>query len=191
MAIIPAYCKSCGSIFASRAFRITGNVSLHLAGNRETCIVCGQMADIVDGTFHATDGFLKMIGGPTLTRDILEQFSSLVERAATKEISLDALEKEVGELDPTLGEAISQILKKSPFAIVTLLIVVLTLKACHFNVEAKVDINQLWDQWIGHGKGIVYTTSQDQAKDSKSEKGGGHTDTTSHSAEKKGGPSSH
>jgi hypothetical protein len=113
------------------------------------------MADIVDGTFDATDGVLSMISGPALTRDILERFTGLIGRAAQKEISLDVLKKEATDLDPALGEAVSQILTKSPWALVILLLVASTLKSCHFNVDAKVDLNQLWDQWTANRQGIV------------------------------------
>ncbi len=172
MAVIPVYCKSCGTLFASRAFKISGNVrNLHLSGNRETCPVCLSMADIVDGTFDATDGVLSMISGPTLTKEILERFTTLVGRAAQKEISLDVLKKEATDLDPALGEAVAQIVAKSPSALVILLLVTLMLKSCHVSVDAKIDLNQLWDQWTANQQGIVYTPpSNAQAQNTRAQK---------------------
>jgi hypothetical protein len=147
------------------------------------------MADIVDGTFDATDGVLSMISGPTLTKDILERFTGLVGRAAQKEISLDVLKKEAADLDPVLGEAVAQIVAKSPSALVVLLLVTLMLKSCHFSVDAKIDLNQLWDQWTANQQGIVYTPpSKAPAQNPKGAKDASNAKPTSYRSDKRGHP---
>ncbi|SRR5258706_950552 len=102
MAGIPAYCPHCGTIFQSRAFAIMGGVSgTMLRGNTETCVHCGKMASIVDGTFDVSaDDVVSLVSGPAITKEVLRSFSELVQRAAKNEITDEELKEEIEKLRP-------------------------------------------------------------------------------------------
>ena len=106
------------------------------------------MANLVDGVFNASDGVLELISGPQFTRDILRAFSELIEKAARQEITVNELERQAAEIDPDLGKAVAQVRAKTPWAIAALILAMLALKTCNFNVnvDVKLDLNELWHQ---------------------------------------------
>ena len=83
-----------------------------------------------------------------MTQQILRAFSRLIDRAARQEINVDELERQAAEIDPDLGKAVAQARAKTPWTIAALILVMLALKTCNFNVnvDAKVDLNELWHQ---------------------------------------------
>jgi len=106
------------------------------------------MANMVDGTFDATGDVLTLLSGPQFTRDILRQFSMLVERAANREITDNQLRAEAEKIDPGLGEVVAQVQKRAGWAATAaLLLAVIALRSCNFNVNVEVDLNEIWDQW--------------------------------------------
>jgi hypothetical protein len=67
------------------------------------------------------------------------------------------------------------------------------LKSCHVSVDAKIDLNQLWDQWTANQQGIVYTPpSNAQAQNTKGAKDASNAKPTSNrSGKKKAVPTNH
>lgn len=132
-------------------FRIEGNIrSLHLEGNRETCPNCGNMAQIVDGTFNTVGGALAMISGPQITTDVLRRFGILAQSAIEKKITTEELHKQATEIDPLLGEMVNKIGKSNVMLPIALMLIVVFLKGCQFHIDAKLDINHLFDQISSH-----------------------------------------
>jgi hypothetical protein len=166
---VPVYCPHCGALFSSRAFHFGGNVrNLRLEGNRETCVNCGQLANIVDGTFDISEGVLSLISGPQFTRDVLKAFAELVQRAVNREITPAELQEQAEAIDPELGRAVSKVRASSPYALAILVMIMLTLKNCNFNIDAKVDVNKLWDQWTAAAQEEVYVPPSSNRKMKKS-----------------------
>ena len=163
----PAYCSHCGTLFQSRLIGISPGArieSLTLSGNQETCPNCGRMADVVDGVFNAYDDVLELISGPQFTREILRAFSELIEKAAKQEITEDELQKQAAEIDPDLGKAVAQMRAKTPSAMAALILAMLAIKSCNFdvNVDARIDLNELWHQLTSEPRQEeVYTPSPD------------------------------
>jgi hypothetical protein len=190
VATLPVHCPHCGALFASRAFGISaGNIQgVTFIGNKETCINCGKMASIVDGTFDVVDGALKLIAGPALTKEVLQKFADLVERAVQSNMGPEELERQAELLDPTLKEFVVEIAKKSSGPAALLILLVLLLRACHFNldtkVEMKVDLNKLWDQVAGQGK--AYVPSKKESNNTETDKSKTSAKPTGQSSHHKG-----
>ena len=154
MVAIPVHCPHCGAIFRSRglsifespAFAESSVQRVTLGGNRETCINCGKMANIVDGVFDASENALKLLQGPQITVDVLRAFSELLERAHENTITPDELQTEAEKLNPELGKAVAEIRKRPDFLIVATVLLIAAVRSCDFSLETKVDLNQLLDQ---------------------------------------------
>jgi hypothetical protein len=73
-----------GHIFESRAFHFGGNaINITLSGNRESCPVCGAMANIMDGTFDIIDGVTHVLSAPHWTLERLHSLRAVLERLPT------------------------------------------------------------------------------------------------------------
>lgn len=143
-ALILANCPSCGAVFRSRAFAISGNVSgLTLRGNKETCPFCGAWANISDGLFDVANGVLRVISAPQLTKDMLAAFGALIQKAHEQKTAPDELAKEADEIDPELGKFIRLLRTRDLYA-VGLLLLLIAIRSCTVSVE--VDVNELIDQ---------------------------------------------
>jgi len=145
------------------------------------------MANIIDGTFEVRNDVIAMISGPTLSRTILEQFAALVDKTAKRELTTDELRSEAEKLDPVLGEVVAQAAAKR-FGIAGLIVLALFIKSCDFKIDAKVDINELFDQFTNHGTKTEYTVPSMRAADPKhaeKHKGASHPKSTRHGPSKK------
>ncbi len=154
MVAIPVHCPHCGAIFRSRglsilespAFAESSVQRITLGGNRETCISCGKMANIVDGVFDTSGDVLKLLKGPKLTSDVLRAFSELLDLAHQNKITPDELQDQAEKLDPNLGEAVAEIRKKPSSLLLVAVLLIAALRSCDFQLEATVNLNQLLDQ---------------------------------------------
>lgn len=114
MAVILVFCPN-GHVFESRAFRFGGNVrGLTLRGNRETCAVCGAMAEIMDGEFDIIDGVVRILSAPDLTFERLRRLQDVVrglqDDRVTPERVAEVLESEAPELSRWRPRNSSQLL---------------------------------------------------------------------------------
>jgi len=158
---IPALCSSCGALFASRAFNISGNVkNLTLSGNKETCPFCGGWADIADGVFDVADNVLSIVSAPNITKQMLGAFGAAVKKAYEVKKPPEELAKEVEKIDPSFGEIIRKSGSNKKFYLVSLLLIVAAIKSC--NVDVKLDANRLIDQIRGTPPAAV--TSNEPAR---------------------------
>ena len=145
---IPALCSSCGALFASRAFNISGNVkNLTLSGNKETCPFCGGWANIADGVFDVAGNVLSIVSAPNITKQMLGAFGAAVKKAYEVKKPPEELAKEVEKIDPSFGEIIRKSGSNKKLYLVSLLLIVAAIKSC--NVDVKLDANRLIDQIRG------------------------------------------
>lgn len=145
---IPALCPSCGALFASRAFNVSGNVkNLTLSSNKETCPFCGGLADIADGVFDVAGNVLSVVSAPSITKQMLAAFSAAVKKAYEEKKPPEELAKEVEKIDPSFGEIIRKSGSSKQFYLVSLLLIFTAIKSC--NVDVKLDANRLIDQLRG------------------------------------------
>jgi hypothetical protein len=115
---------------------------------------------MLDGTFAVEGNAFKLLSGPKFTADALRVLSGIIERAARKEITPEELETQISEIDEDFGTIVKEALKKGGPGIAFLLLLVLFLKGCHFNLDAKVDLNTLWNQIVSAQHGVVYDPSK-------------------------------
>ena len=144
---IPALCPSCGAIFVSRLISIGDNVkNLTLMNNKETCPFCGNLADTAEGVFDIADNIISVISAPHITKQMLSALSIAVKKAYTEKTQPEELIKTVEKIDPSLGETIRKY-SKTPFYLTAMLLIYLAIKSCTVDVEQKLDVNQLIDQF--------------------------------------------
>lgn len=158
---IPAHCGQCGALFATTgivALRAGAQVTFSGCGMR--CPRCGGGASILDGTFERTSSALRLLSGPQFTKEVLRAFGALIEQAERKEISTEDLQKQASELDVDLGRMVAEAIH-SRWGLVALVVLLLCLKTCHFNIN--VDLNNLWDQTFRSG--VVHQTSRVERKE--------------------------
>lgn len=143
--MIPVSCSHCGALFASRAFRISGNVEgLTLIGNMESCPFCGQMAHIADGVFNVAGNVLSVVAAPNVTKQMLVAFDTAVKKAYAEKTAPEQLAKEVEKIDPSFGVIVRKVGKNKHLYLASLLIVLAAIKSC--SLDIKVDANRLIDQ---------------------------------------------
>jgi hypothetical protein len=144
--LIPSLCTSCGSIFASRLFNISGNIkNIVLSNNQETCPHCGGIAHLSDGVFTVAEGALSIISAPELTKVMLNTLMVQVQKAYKKKTSAEELANTVEEIDPGLAKIIRTLGGSNNVNYVAvLLIILMALKSC--SLDIKLDANQLIEQ---------------------------------------------
>ncbi|SEO37489.1 hypothetical protein SAMN05216404_11931 [Nitrosospira multiformis] len=141
-----ASCSSCGALFRSKRVRIAGNTKgIAFLNNKETCLFCGALADIQEGTFDMVNGVLRMVRDATLTRQMCSRLESLAIKAYTEKIPTENLLREIKEISPSLGQQFP----KMPIY-TFLLVLVAASRSCTFSfenkLEIKLDANQLVSQ---------------------------------------------
>lgn len=145
---VPVFCPHCNALFTSRCFPAADLKNWTIYNCRETCINCGQQANIASGVYSSTKGVLELMAGPRITRDLLEAFVELSEKLQNSKISADQFEVRAAKIDPQVGEAVTRLRQTSPFWALVIMLAVFAIKQCNFNFDAsvKLDINQLWEQ---------------------------------------------
>ena len=142
---IPVSCPTCGALFASRAFAISGNVkNLTLIGNKETCPNCGEMANIVDGVFDVADNVLSVVKAPQITKEMLKALEVAIREAYEQKRPAEDLAEEVEKIDPSFGEIVRESGKNSTLYVASLLIILAAIRSC--SVDVEIDANELIDQ---------------------------------------------
>ncbi|MBZ9816938.1 hypothetical protein [Mesorhizobium sp. CA7] len=109
------------------------------------------MANVANGVFDIVDDALTELRAAQLPKSALEQFSALMARAQVKEISEGDLEKRAAEIDPKLGLLVKTIRGRGiGFFGAVLLVLMLALSHCQFDVNISVDVNKLVDRAVEH-----------------------------------------
>lgn len=157
---VPAYCQQCGALsVVPGIFGGNGAITLTNCGTR--CRNCGGVADMLDGSFVMENNAFTLLSGPKFTEDALKLLSGIIERAVRKEITPVELERQVSEIDREFGAIVGDAVRSRRgigFAFLVLMLVFL--KGCHYNVDAKVDLNTLWNQIVSLKRGVIYDPSK-------------------------------
>jgi hypothetical protein len=116
---------------------------------------------MLDGSFAIENKAFTLLSGPKFTEDALKLLSGIIERAVRKEITPEELEKQVNEIDREFGVIIRDAIRsKGGIGFAFLVLMLVFLKGCHFNVDAKVDLNTLWNQIVSLKHGVIYDPSK-------------------------------
>lgn len=111
MALIPAVCDSCNTIWGTRNL-ISGNAAnLTLTGNKVSpCPKCGGWGNIPDGVYELQNDILKVISTTEIEAGSLQQLINLLEALQRGEVSSAevnrAVERDVPTLAPTFKRAL-------------------------------------------------------------------------------------
>jgi hypothetical protein len=147
---IPAYCQQCGSLFAS------ARQSPHTA--TEPCPNCStDAAPAVDALILST-GVLAMISAGRTSKENLRAFSDLIEAVSCHNLPAEEFRSEAAELDPQFREILEQLDQESASPMASLILVMLILKSCNYDLRISVDVYQVWQQ-ISEDQVVAFTPS--------------------------------
>lgn len=146
-----AYCRTCGVVFESTMIGARGLLTLE---NMATMCPKGHWAQFLDGTFDFIDDTVRLVSGPTFTREVFEKVLKLVVESPPEVTAREIAEKatEVHPQAGTLVEKISggDLTKRGAAWKATAVLVLLTaLHKCSTSVSVHVDVNKLIDQMSG------------------------------------------
>jgi ribosomal protein S27AE len=145
MARVPAFCPHCGHAFSFEGFiGGTGAGAVRLEGNKTICPQCGEMANIVDGTFSLNNDEVDLIEGPPLTHALILQLQKIVQSSKDKHPGAEEILAEVAEISPELA---ARIRKRGLPALAIILLLIWLIKSVSLNID--IDLNRLIDQAQG------------------------------------------
>jgi hypothetical protein len=145
-----AYCSSCGTIFQERGiFLGEGCTNITLTNNSTRCPNCGEIAKIADGVFNAAAEALEIVKAPALTQALYKRFASLIEEARAKEMMPEEFVARANAINPEFGKAAETLARSKAPWLVGLALLLALLNKCNFNVDIKLDANQLIEQVLG------------------------------------------
>ena len=159
MPAIPAFCLSCGRVFASQMFGFGpgAHVRIFSEGNMESCPYCGGMAQTADGVFQVTDDVLKVVSAPQITRDMLAALQVIIRNAFTEKKPVEEVAQEVEKIDASLGPLIRSSATRGNYLIALLLILYTIQRILSVSLDMKLDVNQLLDQILNGPSPVIMT----------------------------------
>ncbi|MEO9591635.1 hypothetical protein [Rhodopirellula bahusiensis] len=101
-----------------------------------------------DGVFNVTDNVVTVLAAPEITRQMLAAFNALAKKAYLEKAPADVIEKEAEQIHPEFGRIIRENSGNLSFPAL-LLVIVLAIKSCSVDIDAKLDVNRLVDQIQG------------------------------------------
>ena len=126
---LPSHCPSCGAIFASRAYSISGK-SISLSDNTEMCPFCGEEAYLAEGVFDIAENMISIISAPDITKEMLMKLGAAVQEAYKKETGPEELIRTAESIDPKLATAVKNIVSNKKLYFVGLFILAMAIKQC-------------------------------------------------------------
>lgn len=87
-----------------------------MSGNHVTCPRCGQLADIVDGTFNVSDGAIELVAGPQWSVDVIEAVGLALRKIVDKlpEDPLAEVASASPEVAAQMSAAVDAMQRRSP-----------------------------------------------------------------------------
>lgn len=134
-------CRVCGLEFGMTGL-IGGSANIVMKGNSTTCLKCGALADILDGTYKMRDSRIEEISGPALTIEIARRLGVIVDKAKRQpDLLASELVAEIADVSPELA---AKIAKRGWGIWALLLLLIWLIKSVELNVS--LDVNRLIDQ---------------------------------------------
>ena len=169
---LPAFCPSCGAVFPS-VLAIGGGSGV-FRGNVQTCPRCGAMAQISDATFQTVVGeVLATVQAPGITRPMLIAFSAAVRTAYQERKSPEVLAQEVETINPSFGPLVRKSATGGSNWMPILALIFWTIQSIvsisiKLDLNLKLDVNQLFDQWMNATPRAVIEPPEPPASESPS-----------------------
>ena len=99
----PAFCRRCGLIFPALAIGLQ-NTSVTLKGNAMSCPRCGQMAEIIDGTYSAYKDRLDIVLDPSVSQAARDALLTLVKEVQANRLSLSEAKHRAKKINKRFGK---------------------------------------------------------------------------------------
>jgi ribosomal protein S27AE len=147
---LPAFCPNCGAVFPSSLFIPSGG-SGTIRYNAEVCPRCGGMAQIANATYRTVAGeVLATIQAPGVSRPMLIAFGVAVSKAIKENKQPEALVAEVAQINPSFAALVLKLIAAAGANWLAILAFIVSIVSFRINLslDAKVDVNQLFDQWM-------------------------------------------
>jgi hypothetical protein len=140
---VPAYCRHCGALFASARNTRAGESKAHRK-EPEPCPNCSLAATPATEALVLSQGALTVLAGSSYSNSTLRVFATLIAKAAGDTCSTNELKVDAFRLDPRLAELIEQLEQESASVMASLLLVMLALTRCNFDLRLKFDVYEFW-----------------------------------------------
>ena len=140
---VPVHCPNCDQIFASRAYSITGASGITFVNCKESCIFCGHMATVADGTYDARAGIVEFLSGPERSRELLDRLGELTTQILRGDKSAGQVISEAHQESNELGEIAESLFSdKNSFGFNALLLL-LFLILSRTSINLDIDVNDI------------------------------------------------
>lgn len=143
---VPAYCPNCGAVFAG-PIALGPGASIVLENVITNCPFCGKNA-AMEGEFRGTEDAIQVIRSKFITPDALRAFAAILKDAYQKQATIEETRQRAAAIDPALGEAIEKISGSTNLWRASLLVLLLALSRCNFDVKVSLDINDVLHQMM-------------------------------------------
>ena len=143
---VPAYCPNCGAVFPGPVGLGPG-ARVILQNVITNCPFCGSNAEM-EGEFRGTENAIQVIRSSVITPDALRAFAEILKDAFQKRATVEETRQRAAAIDPALGEAIEKISGSTALWRASLIVLLLALSRCNFDVKVSVDVNDVLHQMM-------------------------------------------
>lgn len=158
---VPAVCLNCGAMFPSAIPFMPG---LTTKGNIQNCPFCPGAAAIADvQVFDVVGDTITILSASNITRQKLREYEALLRAVYKREITFIDFEQRARAIDGSLGK-VAGIVRSTPYQYTFILLLILAIKSCNFEMSASLNVNELIDQLSGRSPALIL---QDEASPSE------------------------
>ena len=100
----------------------------------------------MEGEFRGTEDAIQIIRSNVITPDALRAFAAILKDAYQKRSTIDETRQRAASIDPALGEAIDRIGGSTALWRASLVVLLLALSRCNFDVKVSLDVNDVLHQ---------------------------------------------
>ncbi len=129
---IPAICEQCQAVYPSMIDVRSRDATIVACS--QTCPKCGGMGRLLDGVYTALEDVLHVL---PLNTDLLKRIVSVLEEGKERQKSRDQIRADMEEVSPKFGRFTGSLKETDLYAILKLIIPVLTLLILHCDNETK------------------------------------------------------
>ena len=144
MPAMPAFCDTCGTVFAS-GFWVENCRNTSFSGcSSGPCPNCGGTGHIPDGVYDVTANVIKLISGTAKSFHQLKQLADILRTAQKENLSKDEVVKRIDEEVPELT-SLSSILPKTRnelYAFLTLILTAIGLLITAYSTATNTSLSE-------------------------------------------------
>ena len=150
---LPAFCANCGHVFPATGLAFEGDVSgVVVKGNRQSCPLCGELADIADTTVNIVDGVFQGFSTEEWTRERLLRVQEILRAARAGAVSDEDAVQAIRDEDPRLASVLARGRSQMGTALIALLLIVVAQALAELRDDSatKQDVQDAVNQAVAY-----------------------------------------